>query len=113
MKKVRRNIRSTTERNIDAVSVMEQEALDQRSKGARVIESIVIRAGQLWFAVFNVVLFAAWISQNLLGPRGLRFDPFPFPILSMFLEALAKLDRLSSEWRAAKNKREKKCLERG
>ena len=81
-KKSKKDERSTTERNVHAVSAMERAALEKRSAGARAVDSIVANAGQTWVAVFHLVLFAGWILLNL-GPAFLRFDPFPFPILSL------------------------------
>ena len=89
-KKGERDRRSTTERNVDSVSAMEQEALDERSLGARVADNIVLNAGQFWFVACHVVFFAVWLLLNCVGPARLRFDPFPCPILSLVvaLEAI-------------------------
>lgn len=89
-KKSRRDERSTTERNVHAISSMEREALAQRSVAARFADGIVEKAGQSWFVAFHVVCFAVWTGVNRLAPARLRFDPFPFPMLSLIvgLEAL-------------------------
>ena len=79
--------RSTTQRNIDTVSAMERDALDQRSLWARIGDAIAIRAGQMWFILLHIVFFTAWVWRNLTAKP---FDPFPFPLLSLVvaLEAI-------------------------
>ena len=69
---------------------MERDALAQRSPGARFADRIVVKAGQSWFVGFHVFCFAVWIGVNRVGPTRMRFDPFPFPMLSLVvgLEAL-------------------------
>ena len=82
-RRIDKDERTTTQRNVDTISAMEQEALDQRSVWARVAERIVVKAGQSWFVGFHAVWFTSWIWLNHYGPTRLRFDPFPFPILSL------------------------------
>ena len=62
---------------------MEREALERRSVWARAADRMVVRGGQPWFIAFHAIWFAAWIYLNRAGPVGLRFDPFPFPLLSL------------------------------
>lgn len=80
--------RSTTQRNVEAISAMEREALEKRSLWARIGDGIAIRAGQMWFIALHAVFFAGWIWTNLkVHPP---FDPFPFPLLTLVvaLEAI-------------------------
>ena len=80
--------RSTTQRNVDAISAMERDALDQRSLGARIGDAIAVRAGQMWFILAHAVFFTGWIWVNL--KRDPPFDAYPFPVLSLVvaLEAI-------------------------
>jgi uncharacterized membrane protein len=80
--------RSTTQRNVEAISAMERDALDQRSLWARIGDTIAIRAGQMWFIAVHAIFFTGWIWTNLKAHP--PFDPFPFPLLSLVvaLEAI-------------------------
>jgi len=82
-KRINKDERSTTQRNVDTISAMEREALDRRSVWARAADKMVVKAGQPWYVAFHAIWFAAWIYLNHAGPARLRFDPFPFPMLSL------------------------------
>ena len=84
-KRLNTDERSTTQRNVDTISAMERDALERRSEWARVADRMVVKGGQPWFVAFHAVWFAAWIYLNRAGhgPVRLRFDPFPFPLLSL------------------------------
>lgn len=75
---------SVTHRNIKAICEMEQEALNNRSRMARVGDAIVANAGKLWFILLHVVWFTVWIGLNTSSDRA-PFDPFPFSLLTMIV----------------------------
>ena len=72
-------------RNVEDIARLEREALKDVSAATRVIVSITSRIGTPVSAVLHVVAFAAWMSWNAAGPAGARFDPFPYPLLTMFV----------------------------
>lgn len=92
-------------RNIRAISDLEQQALDQRSFGQRLGDSVSRHAGRAWFIVFHILWFAAWIALNSGVVRGVAvFDPYPYPFLTLAvsLEAIfLSLFILMSQNRAA------------
>jgi uncharacterized membrane protein len=81
----------TVRRNIHAIVELEQTALDQRSRGERIGDLISQTAGKMWFIALHAVWFGAWMASNLgIIPIGKKFDPFPFPFLTLLvsLEAI-------------------------
>jgi uncharacterized membrane protein len=93
-------------RNIHAICELEKTALDQRSMGERIGDTISRTAGRMWFIVLHAVWFGVWIAANLgMVPGGKAFDPFPFPFLTLVvsLEAIfLSLFILMSENRAGR-----------
>ena len=97
---------SVVQRNIRAVSELEQHALDQRSLGERIGDGVSRHAGRVWFIVFHFTWFVTWIILNSgLLPGVPRFDPYPYPFLTfaVSLEAIfLSLFILMSQNRAAR-----------
>ena len=56
----------------------------------RVCDMIAAVAASQSFTVFHIVLFVIWIGWNTVLPGGLRFDPFPYGLLTVIcsLEAI-------------------------
>ena len=82
---------TNTQKNISAVSAMENEALAARSQGQRFGDLIARSAGQMWFITLHAAWFGVWIALNCGLVKGVRpFDPFPFQFLTFVvsLEAI-------------------------
>jgi uncharacterized membrane protein len=81
---------SSTRRNIEAISRLEQQALSRRSRVECVSDAVVSHAGRLWFLIVHIVWFSGWIVWNTAHSPLLKFDPFPFPALTtaVSLEAI-------------------------
>jgi len=92
--------------NIRAVCELEQNALDQRSWGERLGDSISHYAGQVWFIALHFLWFTTWIVLNAgVVPGVPGFDPYPYPFLTfaVSLEAIfLSLFILMSQNRAAR-----------
>ncbi|MFL6195387.1 MAG: DUF1003 domain-containing protein [Thermoanaerobaculia bacterium] len=74
-------------RNIETVVRLESDSARSRSRGERISDAFTRVMGSMGFAVFHLLLFAAWFSINL-GWTPLRpFDPFPFGILTLIVSA--------------------------
>ena len=70
---------SATERNIQAVTRLEQEALTQRSVGERLGDVVTRLAVKPWFIAGHAIVFGIWMLGNTLGGWG--FDRAPFFVL--------------------------------
>jgi uncharacterized membrane protein len=81
---------STTHKNIATICAVEKAALRERSWEVRAGDAIAAHAGKMWSIILHAIWFAAWIGVNVLGGENLRFDPFPFSLLTMLvsLEAI-------------------------
>ena len=85
------SLQTNTQKNIAAVSTIEHDALECRSKGERVGDVIARSAGQMWFTGLHALWFVIWIVLNCSLIPGLQpFDPFPFQFLTFLvsLEAI-------------------------
>ncbi|HVV87916.1 MAG TPA: DUF1003 domain-containing protein [Kofleriaceae bacterium] len=65
-----------------------QEVADTRSRIDRIADAVATFSGDIKFIVIHVVWFGIWIGLNVTG--ALRFDPYPFGLLTMVvsLEAI-------------------------
>ena len=80
--------RATTEsaqQNIETISKLEQDAIEQRSTSERISEAFTRFMGSLTFVMLHLVGMAIWFAWNL-GAFGLEpFDPFPFGIFTLIV----------------------------
>ena len=77
------------EKNIQAIVDIERKALDAARWSDRVSDAISGFVGSLWFVLCHVVLFTAWAAWNALAPPGLRFDPYPYGLLTFIVSLKA------------------------
>ena len=82
------------ERNILAISELERQGLERRTRAEKFSDHVTLHAGRLWFIVLHVIWFGVWVGWNLsIVPVPFsrhQFDPFPFPALTtaVSLEAI-------------------------
>lgn len=85
----RRLVDELTERNVDTVTSLEEEARQQRTPTDRIAEAIAKFCGSMAFVWVHVFWFGGWIVLNLI-PGVPHIDPFPFTFLTLVvsLEAI-------------------------
>jgi uncharacterized membrane protein len=71
--------------NIRAIIDLERKALAASSWSARVSDAISRFAGSLWFVLCHLAAFTAWALWNAMAPAGLRFDPYPYGLLTFIV----------------------------
>jgi uncharacterized membrane protein len=71
--------------NISAIIELERKALAASSWSARVSDTISRFAGSLWFVLCHLTAFTAWALWNAIAPEGLRFDPYPYGLLTFIV----------------------------
>ena len=72
--------------NVEAIALLEQEALLQRSLGERVSDVITRTVGTAYCVLLHLCLFAAWVVINTGAvPFVPAFDPFPYGILTLIV----------------------------
>ncbi|HVG08369.1 MAG TPA: DUF1003 domain-containing protein [Thermoanaerobaculia bacterium] len=85
---VEASARATTEsaqQNIETISKLEHDAIEQRSASERISEAFTRFMGSLTFVALHLVGMAIWFTWNL-GAFGLKpFDPFPFGIFTLIV----------------------------
>ena len=75
---------SALEENVQAIKRWERAILLARSKAEQVSDWIAYTAGSGPVLVLHVIWFGAWVILNAGAIHGLRrFDPFPYPFLTM------------------------------
>jgi uncharacterized membrane protein len=68
--------------NIRAIVELERRNLAASSWSDRISDAISAFAGSLRFVLFHIVLFAGWALWNALASPYLRFDPYPYGLLT-------------------------------
>ena len=74
----------TTE-NIKAIVEVERQAMRRASFGERMGQAISDAVGTMTFVTLHAVVMIAWIGWNALAPSSLRFDPYPFGLLTFIV----------------------------
>jgi uncharacterized membrane protein len=78
-----------TKQNVKAISELEAEAREQRTRVDRLAEAIAKFCGSMTFVWVHVIWFGLWIALNTI-PGITHIDPFPFTFLTLVvsLEAI-------------------------
>jgi uncharacterized membrane protein len=71
--------------NIRAIVEVERQAARQASLGERVGQTISDFIGTMLFVTVHTVLMVGWIAWNALAPQSLRFDPYPYGLLTFIV----------------------------
>jgi uncharacterized membrane protein len=71
--------------NIRAIIELERKALETSGWAARVSDAISRFAGSLWFVLCHLAAFTLWAGWNALAPQSLRFDPYPYGLLTFIV----------------------------
>ena len=72
-------------RNVEDIARLEREALKEVPASTRVIVAITSAIGTTTSALLHAIAFASWTAWNGLAPAAARFDPFPYPLLTMMV----------------------------
>jgi uncharacterized membrane protein len=71
--------------NISRIADLERAARRELTASERVSKAITDFAGSMRFVVLHLLTFGAWAVWNLVAPPPLRFDPFPFGLMTMLV----------------------------
>lgn len=71
--------------NIRAIVNLERKARATSPWSQRVSDAISAFAGSLWFVLCHVIMFTGWATWNALAPSALRFDPYPYGLLTFIV----------------------------
>lgn len=90
-KRIPSNPDSITAKNIEDISRLEKQSIQNRSSGERLAESVTRVAGGVPFIGLHVTWFMLWITLNIGLISNIQpWDPFPFSFLTLVvsLEAI-------------------------
>lgn len=73
------------EQNVEEIASLERAEVRTRPLSARISLAITNTVGTFTFAIVHTVLLLAWCLWNMMGPERLRFDPYPFGLLTMIV----------------------------
>ena len=68
--------------NIRTIAELERQSAREKPWTVRVSERISDFVGSLTFVGLHVLWFTGWASWNALAPVSLRFDPYPYGLLT-------------------------------
>jgi len=71
--------------NIRAIVELERRSLRETSWSDRFSDRISCLVGSLTFVSFHIAAFAGWATWNALAPTQLRFDPYPYGLLTLIV----------------------------
>jgi uncharacterized membrane protein len=71
--------------NIRAIVDLEERSRQTRNWQERLSDRVAAVAGTVGFVLFHLVLFTAWAAWNALAPESLRFDPYPYGLLTFIV----------------------------
>jgi len=72
-------------RNVADIAGLEERESRELPRSDRISLAITGRLGTLTGTLLHLVGLAAWCTWNLFAPRDLRFDPYPFGLLTMIV----------------------------
>ena len=75
----------SAERNVEEIAELQRAEVRQRPLPARISLAITDRVGTFTFALVQTALLLAWCFWNSLAPEPLRFDPYPYGLLTMIV----------------------------
>jgi uncharacterized membrane protein len=76
------SVTELTRKNVESVVRLEEEARKSRSWSDRFSDAVARFCGSVVFLWIHVAGFSLWILLNTM-PGGPRFDPVPFPFLTL------------------------------
>jgi len=84
------SVEELTARNVALVVELEDAEKARRTAVDCAIDTITAFCGSMAFVWVHVLWFGGWILLNVLASKPLRFDPFPFQLLTLVvsLEAI-------------------------
>jgi uncharacterized membrane protein len=71
--------------NIRTIAELERAALTSAGRSERLSLAIGRFVGSLPFVLAHAAAFATWAVWNAVAPQALRFDPFPYPLLTFIV----------------------------
>ena len=76
---------SPATRNVEDIARLEREQQEHRNIGERVGLAVANVVGTVTFAIAQVFFLLGWTVWNIAAPDGLRWDPYPFDLLTMIV----------------------------
>src|SRR5215207_1262243 len=105
----RRTAVNAAARNVDEIARLERSEIEALTITERISIAITSAVGTFTCAALHVSLLVAWCAWNTIGPEELRFDPYPFGLLTMFVSmegvVLAILDLITQNRMTAQTDR--------
>jgi uncharacterized membrane protein len=71
--------------NIQCIADLEKAARRELTRSERISKAVTDFAGRMTFVALHGALFGAWTLWNLNAPEALRFDPYPFGLMTMMV----------------------------
>jgi len=72
-------------RNVEEIANLERENRESITFGEQLGIAVTNAAGTATCAIAHLAVFVAWTAWNIVAPSSLRFDPYPFGLLTMIV----------------------------
>lgn len=72
-------------RNVHEIAKMEFREIRELPRSDRISLAVTRRLGSLRAVALHAAAILSWAAWNTAGPQELRFDPYPFGLLTMFV----------------------------
>ena len=84
------SVEELTRRNVETILRLEEATQANRNRFDRIADGITRFCGSMRFVIFHAMWYVAWIVLNSTLAPDRRWDPFPFPLLTLIvsLEAI-------------------------
>src|SRR5687767_10333562 len=77
------SVEELTRRNVETILRLEEATQANRNGFDCMADSITKFCGSMGFVLFHAVWYGTWVLANTALPPDRRWDPFPFPFLTL------------------------------
>jgi uncharacterized membrane protein len=76
---------AAVEENIERIAQLEGAARRELTTSERISKAITDFAGSMRFVLLHIAVFGGWALWNTTAGQNLRFDPYPFGLMTMLV----------------------------
>lgn len=78
-----RTVEELTRQNVETIIRLEEATKAKQSRFDHIADGVTRVCGSMLFVVFHVIWYVTWMVANVGLPAAQRWDPFPFPFLTL------------------------------
>ena len=78
-----RTVEELTRQNVETIIRLEEATKAKQNRFDRMADAVTRVCGSMRFVVIHIIWYGAWIIANVALTARERWDPFPFPLLTL------------------------------